>query len=210
MLFVKEDEYLKGLKSTTEYTGVHPKKFALWLGMASMTMFFAALTSALILKKGDYKVWENFRLPEAFMYSTIVIVLVSIAMHFSLTAYKKSKFAAFRWLLVLGFLLAVVFLILQYYGWVVLTSMGKPITGNISGQFLYLISSLHGFHIVIGLIVTLLFLIFAFRARKDELFELRNIANPDRILHMELLVTFWHFIDIVWIYLYFFFYFNYV
>lgn len=209
-MFVKEDEYLNGLKNTTEYTGVHPKKFALWLGMASMTMFFAALTSALILKKGDYKVWENFKLPMVFLYSTIVIVGVSVAMHLSLLAYKQTKFQLFRLLLVLGFILAMVFLGLQYYGWLVLTDIGKPLTGNISGQFIYLISSLHGLHIAVGLIVTLVFLIFAFRARKDEIFELRNIANPTRILHMELLVTFWHFIDIVWIYLYLFFYFNYV
>jgi cytochrome c oxidase subunit 3 len=210
MLFVKEDEYLKELKSTTEYTGVHPKKFALWLGIASMTMFFAALTSALILKKGDYKVWENFRLPDAFLYSTIVIVLVSVSMHFSLVAYKNTKFAAFRALLTLGFLLALLFLFLQYLGWIALISIGKPLTGNISGQFIYLISSLHAVHIVAGLIVTLFFLIFSFRARKDVLFELKNIVNPRRLLHMELLVTFWHFIDIVWIYLYLFFYYNYI
>jgi cytochrome c oxidase subunit 3 len=210
MLFVKEDEYLKGLKGTTEYTGVHPKKFALWLGMASMTMFFAALTSALILKKGDYKVWENFRLPDAFLYSTIVIVLVSVFMHFSLIAYKKANFKVFRSFLLLGFILAVVFLFLQYIGWIALTSIGKPLTGNISGQFIYLISSLHAVHIVVGLIVTFIFLIFAFRARKDVLFELKNIANPERLLHMELLVSFWHFIDIVWIYLYLFFYYNYI
>lgn len=207
---MKEDDYIKKLKSTTEYTGVHPKRFALWLGMASMTMFFAALTSALILKKGDYKVWENFKLPVSFMYSTVAIVLVSVIMHFSYIAYKKAKFAAFRWLLFLGFLLGIGFLLLQYFGWAALNSIGKPITGNISGQFIYLISSLHGFHIVVGLIVTFIFLIFAFRARKDEAFEFKNIANPSRLLHMELLVTFWHFIDIVWIYLYLFFYYNYI
>ena len=42
------------LKEKTEYTGVHPQKFALWIAMASMSMFFAALTSALLVKKGDY------------------------------------------------------------------------------------------------------------------------------------------------------------
>lgn len=204
-----EQEYLKGLKETTEYTGVHPKKFVLWLGMASMTMYFAALTSALIIKKGDFKSWENFKLPIEFMYSTVAIVAVSTLMHLAFLSYKKLKFARFRKLLTAGFVSALVFLGLQYYAWLKLTSMGMPITGNIAGQFIYLVSYAHAFHIVVGLLVTAIFLLFAFKARKDTKFEFNNIANPDRQLHMELLVYFWHFIDIVWIYLYFFFYFNY-
>lgn len=204
-----EQEYLKGLKETTEYTGVHPKKFILWLAMASMTMYFAALTSALIIKKGDFKVWENFKFPVEFMYSTVAIIAVSVLMHMAFVSYRKLQFAAFRKLLIAGFIGALLFLGLQYFAWYKLTNMGMPITGNIAGQFIYLISYAHAFHIAVGLFVTAIFLFFSFKARKDTKFELSNIANPDRLLHMELLVYFWHFIDIVWIYLYFFFYFNY-
>ena len=68
----------KFLKERTEYTGIHPQKFALWIGMASMTMFFAAITSALLVKKGDYRSWENFRLPTVFLFSTITVALVSV------------------------------------------------------------------------------------------------------------------------------------
>lgn len=204
-----EDKYLNELKSTTEYTGVHPQKFALWLGMASMTMFFAALTSAMILKKGDFQSWENFRLPTVFIYGTAAIVVVSVLMHAALIAYRKASFSTFRALLTAGFLMAIVFLYCQYIGWSAMNAIGKSITGNISGQFVFLISYLHGFHIIIGLIVTLFFLFFAFRDRKNPVYEMNNTVNPKRLLHMELLVSFWHFIDIVWIYLYLFFYFNY-
>jgi cytochrome c oxidase subunit III len=203
------DEYMDELKSTTEYTGVHPQKFALWVAMASMTMFFAALTSALILKKGDFRSWENFKLPVTFLYSTLLIVGVSVCMHLSLVSYRRASFAAFRWLLFLAFALGVGFLFTQWQSFLALTAIGKPLTGNIAGQFVYLIASLHGLHIVAGLGVTAVALIAAIRARKDELFELRNIINPKRKLHMELLVMFWHYIDIVWVYLYVFFYLNY-
>ena len=94
-------------------------------------------------------------------------------------------------------------------GFRALAAMGFPLTGNIAGQFVYLLAAMHGLHIVIALLVTGLVLIFAVRARKDPLFELRNIINPKRKLHMELLVTFWHYIDIVWIYLFVFLYLNY-
>lgn len=204
-----EDEYMQELKGTTEYTGVHPQKFALWLGMASMTMFFAALTSALILKKGDFKSWENFRLPSIFMASTAVIIGVSIAMHAALISYRKAKFAAFRWLFALGFVLAFAFLLMQWLGFRALADMGFPLTGNIAGQFVYLMAIVHGAHIAIALLVTAVVLILAIRARRDPLYELKDVINPKRKLHMELLVTFWHYIDIVWIYLYLFLYFNY-
>ena len=203
------DEYMKELKQNTEYTGVHPQKFGLWLAMASMTMFFAALTSALILKKGDFKSWENFKLPNIFLLSTVVIISLSVAMHGALICYRRARFTAFRWLFFLGFLLGIVFLLAQWMGFRALAAIGFPLTGNIAGQFIYLVASLHGLHIVIALMITLIVLILAVRARKDQLFELRNIINPKRKLQMELLVTFWHYIDIVWIYLYVFLYLNY-
>jgi cytochrome c oxidase subunit 3 len=204
-----EDAYMNELKKNTEYTGVHPQMFGLWLAMASMTMFFAALTSALILKKGDFKSWENFKLPDVFMLSTLVIILLSIMMHSALICYRKAKFSAFRWLFLGGFILGLVFLFTQWRGFVSLKDLGFPLTGNISGQFVYMLAIAHGFHIVVALLVTGIALIKAVMARKDPIFELRNIINPKRKLQMQLLVTFWHYIDIVWIYLYLFFYFNY-
>lgn len=204
-----DDNYMDDLRRNTEYTGIHPQMFGLWLAMAGMTMFFAALTSALILKKGDFKTWENFKLPGVFMLSTAVIISLSVAMHNALLAYRQAKFVLFRWLILAGFLLGCTFLFTQWRGFVALKEMGFPLTGNIAGQFVYLLAIVHGFHIAIALIITLVMLIAAIRARKDELFELRNIINPKRKLQMRLLVAFWHYIDVVWIYLYVFFYFNY-
>lgn len=197
------------LKENTEYTGVHPQKFALWIAMGTMTMFFAALTSALLIKKGDFRVWENFRLPSIFFYNTLVIIGVSVSMHLSLINYRKAKFTMFRVLLSTSFVLACAFLGLQLLGWQILQNMGMHLTTNLSGSFIYLLTSMHGLHIVGGLVVTLIFLVNAFRARRDPIYELRNIINPKRQLNLELLVSYWHFIDIVWVYLYVFFYLNY-
>lgn len=197
------------LKERMEYTGIHPQKFLLWLAMASMTMFFGALTSALIVKKADIQTWENFRLPTVFIYSTIAVVAVSVLMHFSLIQYRKAKFGLFRVLFSIAFVMAILFLGLQYLGWKQLEAIGMTLDGNISGSFIYLITSLHGLHIVIGLLITLIFLANAIRSRKDPIYELSNIANPKRVFNLEMLVTFWHYIDAVWVYLYVFLYFNY-
>ena len=197
------------LKEKTEYTGIHPQKFALWIGMGTITMFFAALTSAFLIKKGDFRVWENFRLPSIFLYNTFVIVAVSVIMQLSLISYRKARFAMFRTLLFVSFLLGLLFLALQLEGWVILKNMGLPLAGNLSGSFIYLITSMHGLHIIGGLLLTLVFLGFAIRSRKDPIYELRSIINPKRQLNLELLVNYWHFIDIIWVYLYIFFYLNY-
>ena len=197
------------LRDQKEYTGVHPQKFALWVGMGAIAMFFAAITSALLIKKGDFRVWQNFRLPDIFTYSTMVIVAVSATMQFSLICYRKAKFVMFRAMLSVSFLLAVLFLGMQVTGWHILKQMGLPLAGNLAGSFIYLITSMHGLHIIGGLVVTLVFLVFAIRSRKDPIYELRDIINPKRQLNLELLVSYWHFVDIIWVYLYVFLVLNY-
>ena len=197
------------LKEKTEYTGVHPQKFALWIAMASMTMFFAALTSALLVKKGDYRSWENFRLPTVFLFSTVTIISLSVCIHAALISYRKAKFSQFRWLMFFSFLLGCLFLILQLQGWHVMQVGGMTLKENLSGSFLYVITAAHGVHIIVGLLVMAIFLIQAVRNRKDPIYELRDIINPKRQLNLELLVSFWHYIDAVWVYLYVFFYLNY-
>ncbi|MCX6198915.1 MAG: cytochrome c oxidase subunit 3 [Bacteroidetes bacterium] len=197
------------LQEKTEYTGVHPQKFALWIAMASMTMFFAALTSALLVKKGDYRSWEGFTLPTVFLFSTFAVIGVSVCIHAALLSYRKSKFAQFRWLMFFSFLLGCLFLMLQLKGWSVLQAVGMTLTENLSGSFLYVITAAHGVHIAVGLLVMLVFIVNAFKNRKDPIYELRDIINPKRQLHLELLVSFWHYIDAVWVYLYIFFFLNY-
>lgn len=199
----------KFLKEKTEYTGVHPQKFALWIGMASMSMFFAALTSALLVKKGDYGSWEGFKLPGVFLLSTLAVISLSICIQAALVSYRKAKFVQFRWLMFFSFLLGLIFLGLQLTGWNVLIKGGMTITENLSGSFIYVITAAHGIHIMVGLLVMLVFIIGAFRNRKDPIYELRDIINPRRQLNLELLVGYWHYVDAVWVYLYVFFYLNY-
>ncbi len=197
------------IKEKTEYNGVHPQKLALWIAMASMSMFFAALTSALLVKKGDYRVWENFKLPTIFMFSTLSVIAVSVCIHAALISYRKAKFVQFRWLMFFSFILGCLFLVLQLGGWNVMINGGMTLTENLSGAFIYVITASHGVHIIVGLLVMLVFIIDAFRSRKDPIYELRSIINPKRQLHLELLVSYWHYVDAVWVYLYVFFYLNY-
>lgn len=189
--------------------GVHPKKFMLWLGMASITMFFAVTTSALLVKKGDQQYWMNFELPKIFMVSTLVVVASSAAMQAALNAFRTERFSLYRKLLTAASVSGVLFLIMQYVGWNAMQSMGIFLDGNASGSFIYVLSGAHGLHIVGGLIALLIAMYKAHRARRDPLFEIKHILNPKQVLSLEILTTYWHFVNIVWVYLFVFFYFNY-
>lgn len=188
---------------------IHPYKVILYLSMASILMFFAITTSALLVKKGDIVSWESFKLPNIFYFSTLILLASSATMHLAKNFYSQSKFALSRMLILGSVLLAVFFLFAQYLGFQSLTAIGKPLAGNASGSFIWVIVIAHGFHIIGGLFFSILILIQSYRSRNDQKFELNNLVNPKRFLTLELLTIYWHFIDFIWIYLFIFFYFNY-
>lgn len=134
---------------------MHPKKFMMLLGMVSMCMLFAALTSALIVKKADTVSWKNFVLPSNFLYSTFVIIVNSILLQLSYMLYKRSN-QSYKLLMIATFLSACVFCVLQYLGWMQLTKIGAPLSGNVSGSFVYLVTGFHVAHLVGGMVVLLI------------------------------------------------------
>lgn len=189
---------------------IPPQKFALWLGMASMTMYFAAITSAFIVKRADYMAWENFKLPTTFTVSTVVIILCSVLLQLAYANYKKSNYYNYRLFLGLGLFAGVSFIALQLIGWNALQTYGVFVKGNPSGSFLYYITGAHGLHLLGGIVVLAITFVRAIRNRNSEIYVLKQIADPKRVLKLELVVTFWHYIDLVWVYLFIFFKVNYL
>ncbi|NVK52915.1 MAG: cytochrome c oxidase subunit 3 [Flavobacteriaceae bacterium] len=171
----------------------------LWVSMISMTMFFAGLTSAYVVsrKRED---WVTFDLPSAFYISTILIVLSSIAIYLSQRFLKKDNLkASFLFLLVTLFL-GVSFIYYQYEGFNYLRSVGLFFTGpnsTVSTSFIIGITFMHILHLVAGLIVLLVVIYNHFKSK----------YNATETLGFELGAIFWHFIGVLWIYLFFFFYF---
>lgn len=188
---------------------MHPYKVILYLSMASMLMFFAITTSALLVKKGDIVSWEAFKLPTIFYLSTIVLFASSFSMHYAKNLYRDLKFSLSRTLMLVSVLLSLVFLFTQYLGFQSLEALGKPLAGNASGSFIYVIVMAHAVHIIGGVVFSLIILVKALKNRSDKEFEFSNKLNPKRLLALELLTTYWHFIDFIWIYLFIFFYLNY-
>lgn len=175
-------------------TKIHPQKFAMWIAIATIIMMFAGFTSGYIVRRSQ-GMWEVFDMPKIFIASTIAIVLSSVCMHFSVRSFKKEKFSGFRVLLVATLLLGVAFSVMQLIGFYEMHERNLKIAGNPSSSFLYIIAGIHILHILGGVITIIYQLI---KTRKDE-------KTADKVVGLEIVSTYWHFVDILWIYLYVFF-----
>jgi cytochrome c oxidase subunit III len=173
---------------------IHPKMFAMWLAIASVIMLFAGLTSAFIVRSSAGN-WINFRLPNIFWYTTAIIALSSVTMHWALVSYKKYNYTNYKIGILLTFLLGCAFAVGQYIGWFRLASIGVFVDGNPSGSFVYVISFVHLLHIMGGLVALLVALIRS----------LVKPYHPKRLLGVRMTATYWHFVDALWLYLFIFF-----
>ena len=185
---------------------VHPKKFIVWILMGSIFMMFGALSSAYIVRKGEGN-WLEFELPSIFTISTALILLSSLTYHLAYLASKKDDLPKVKMLLGVTLSLGVAFLVSQYYSWVqlynykFLNGFGVVFGGaysNPAGSFLYVLSGLHAFHIISGLGFLLAVLILT----------LKNKINSKKQLWIEACGNYWHFLGVLWIYLYIFLIFN--
>jgi cytochrome c oxidase subunit 3 len=171
----------------------------LWVAMISMVMFFAGLTSAYVIsmKRDD---WVDFDLPQAFFISTGLIVLSSITLFLSRSFLKKDKRQLSLILLVVTLALGLGFIWQQYVGFNQLKSVGLFFTGpesTVSTSFIIGITFMHILHIFAGVVVLFVVIYNHFKYK----------YKPNDLLGFELGAIFWHFVDLLWIYLFFFFYF---
>ncbi|KGE15283.1 cytochrome c oxidase subunit 3 [Sphingobacterium deserti] len=170
------------------------KKFNLWLGMIGMFMMFAALSSGFIVytASGVDKGIKTL-LPVAFTYSTIVILVSSLTLHLAFRAAKLEQLSKQRMLLLVTIVLGLVFFAIQLHSWSVLAERGIYfVNNNASQSFIYVFTGLHLAHIIAGLIVLV----------RCYLGALKPIPFPDNQFRMNLAIIFWHFLDLLWIYIY--------
>jgi cytochrome c oxidase subunit 3 len=168
-----------------------PIKFALWLFIVSITMIFASLTSAYIVKKADGQ-WLLFDIPQIFWISTGLLLASSVTMQLAVEAAKKNNITSTRFLLGITTALGVMFLLSQFFGWQELVSQGVYFVGNPAGSFMYVFTGMHGVHLISGIIFLIIVLISAFRYK----------VHSRSLRRIKLCATYWHFLDGLWIYLF--------
>ncbi|MBY0534757.1 MAG: heme-copper oxidase subunit III [Chitinophagaceae bacterium] len=179
---------------STQRKKIHPHKFTLWVGIASIIMMFAGLTSAYIVK-GSLPGWTPIILPPIFYYSTAIMLISSVTMQMSLKAFKERERGKYRTLITVTALLGSLFVGMQWFGFIGLYDSGIKMEGSGAGQFLYIIFGLHAVHVIGGVIALIVMFMKAFSIK------IRSY-NP---VPLEVVATYWHFVDLLWVYLFVFF-----
>jgi cytochrome c oxidase subunit 3 len=172
-----------------------PKKFNMWIFIFTSFMFFAALTSGFIVYTGGTGHAMKVVLPSIFIYTTAAIILSSITMFLASKAARNMvQFDKQRLYLTITIILGVLFFVGQVYAWYILVAkMGVYFSNpNASQSFIYVFTGMHLIHILAGLLLLANTL---YRAKATTP-QVKNLYN------MQMSSIFWHFVDIIWIYLY--------
>jgi cytochrome c oxidase subunit III len=169
---------------------IHPHKFTLWIGIGGILMMFAGLTSAYIVKRNQAN-WQSFQLPLAFWYSTAAMIVSSITLFLAGRSFKQREMPKYRRLMTATIVLGVLFILLQVIGFNQLIRHQITLTGNVSFSFLYVIVGIHAAHVIGGVIALLVLFVKAFRT---------NTRSYDST-PLEVTSTYWHFVDVLWVYL---------
>jgi cytochrome c oxidase subunit 3 len=182
------------INTTKERKKIHPHKFAMWMAMGSITMMFAGLTSAYIVRQAQGN-WVLYKLPPIFWISTLSILLSSVTMFLSVKTFKNREMIKYRRWVLLTLVLGVLFGVFQYIGFKTLYAENIRLDGNPSESFLFIIAGLHLAHILGGIVALLFVFLRSFRTRV----KVYNATG------LEIVASYWHFVDVLWIYLFVFF-----
>ncbi len=194
-------EHLKNLNladEPDETLSMNPKKFMLWLSIVSFLMMWAGWTSGYLVRKAEGN-WHEFPLPTIFWWSTGVLLISSISMHWALISAKKDNFSTLKTAISITFVFGMAFLVMQVFGFSELIGKDIYFVGNDNAaQWLYVMVFFHGVHVISGLIVLIFSLISAFKSD----------VHATKLTRIELCATYWHFLDLLWLYLFIFLLYN--
>ena len=186
------------LDEPEETLSMNPKKFMLWLAIVSIMMMFAGWTSGYLVRKAEGR-WHEFEIPQIFWYSTAILLISSISMIFAVRAAKKDNFNTLKTAISITFVFGIAFLVMQVLGFSDLIQNKLFFAGSdVASSWLYALVGLHAAHVISGLVVLLISLISAFGFKKES----------KNLLRIQLCATYWHFLDLLWLYLFLFLYFN--
>lgn len=168
----------------------------LWIGLVSIIMFFAGLTSAVIVSSTS-SAWKIFTLPNTFWYSSLAIILSSITYQIGFHLVKTNNLIFPKILFILTLILGFIFIYFQYEGLSYLYQQGIYATGNkstTSSSYLYILTVFHVLHLFFGIISLVVV----------TTKSLINKYNSEQFLGIKLSLTYWHFLGILWLYLFMF------
>ncbi|MBL0328192.1 MAG: cytochrome c oxidase subunit 3 [Bacteroidetes bacterium] len=168
----------------------------LWIAMISMVMLFGACTSAYIVSRGA-GAWVHFELPQMFYVSTAIIIISSVTMNWTLASARKNDYKGMKMGSFITLLLGLAFVFFQFKAWGVLVDQKVFFAGrdsNAAGSFMYVLTGLHLAHLIFGIGAVAVVWI---KSRLQR-------YNSENLLGVRLCAIFWHFLDVLWVFLFLF------
>ncbi|MFN8346876.1 MAG: cytochrome c oxidase subunit 3 [Spirosomataceae bacterium] len=178
-----------------------PFNFMLWLGITGSVLVFTVLLAVYIMRKSAGIYWTDVPLPRLFWVSTLAIVVSSLTLHLANQCFRNDRYPQFRMYISSTLMLGLLFIILQFWGWKQLIEAGISTVNNPSAGFIYLLSGLHILHIVLG-ILALSWAVFQSLKNNSYVDAFVFSVNPPNQLKIKLLTIYWHFVDVLWLYLF--------
>jgi cytochrome c oxidase subunit III len=184
----------KVMSERTTNKKMHPHKFTLWVAIGSITMMFAGFTSAYIVKSNQAG-WQPVQMPKIFFVSTVLILLSSGTIYLAHRALKNRETGKYKNLVSLTALLGLGFVATQFTGFNELWQQNITFKESVAGAFFYIITGVHALHVIGGVIALLVIFVRAY-STKTKYYS----TTP-----VEIAGIYWHFVDVLWIYLFMFF-----
>ncbi len=185
---------------TNQPAGITPGtrfRIGAWVVIAGIVMLFTALTSAYIVRSASSDDWRQIAMPKVLWFSTALILMSSATMEISRRSLKRQNDHGYaRWLAV-TVVLGLGFLGTQLFAWRQLARQGVYMASNPFNSFFYLFTATHGLHLIGGILGLAYLLMRTTRKRSTAEGELRRIGAADAA------TTYWHFMDALWIVLFF-------
>jgi len=153
-----------------------------------VTAIFGLLTAAYFIRM-TYADWQPLPVPALLWLNTAILILSSVALQWARTSAGRQQADRVRWGLLAGGALAFAFLVGQFLVWQQLGSLGYFVDTNPSNSFFYLITGLHGLHLLGGLVAWL----------RASLRLWRGAETAKIRMSVELCAVYWHFLLLVWL-----------
>ncbi len=183
---------------------IHPHFLALGLLLLGVTALFLGFSASYIYSRVQFDL-EPLRPPLLFLLNTLILVASSLTLMWAMKFYKSDQTEKYQWSLGITLFLTLLFLVSQLIAWKQMYNQGIFVNHSNMAGYLYIISIVHFAHVIAGIPFLAMFLYTSIKKMKEPVSVLVYFSDPDKKRKLKILTIYWHFLDLLWIYLVLFF-----
>jgi cytochrome c oxidase subunit III len=200
-----DSDNLRGFKRLEKF---HPFKTFMFFGLVGSTVLFLSMVFLYFVAISRAGNPVNFQLPKAFSVSTIFLIISSYSISGAVKAFKNDSFDNLKFSLVTTLLSSSIFCVFQVFGWIKLSNAGFFINSNVGVAYLYVITGMHLLHVVGGMFFLIYLSAIVFSKSGDIVKALMYFTDDLQLTRLQLATIYWHFVDALWVLLFFMFLFT--